>query len=138
MAFISGHRDQATSKTTPVKANVVVKGIKSAQAKSKKDTKESPREFKNKTMTKRSLSLTNISNLKPKSPFAEDEKDEKRKKSIVDSASLREQIYYDWLRQKTSKTKEELMELKRREKEKQEEEEREKQDKKKVVRFSLL
>ena len=87
-------------------------------------------------MTKRSLSLTNISNLNPKSPYMEDdEKDEQRKKSIVDSASLREQIYYDWLKQKTSKTKEEVMELKRREKEKQEEEEREKEDKKKVVRL---
>eukprot|EP00112_Aurelia_sp_Birch-Aquarium-sp1_P001213 Seg1123.15 transcript_id=Seg1123.15/GoldUCD/mRNA.D3Y31 product="Microtubule-associated protein 9" protein_id=Seg1123.15/GoldUCD/D3Y31 len=127
---IKGHRDQSKSKTTPVKANVVVKGVKSAQANSRKDAKESPREFKNKTMTKRSLSLTNISNLKPKSPYVKDGNDEKRKKLIVDSASLREQIYYDWLKQKTSKTKEELMELKRREKEKQEEEEREKQDKK--------
>ena len=57
---------------------------------------------------------------------------------MVDSEMLREQIYYDWLQQKSTKTKQDIKELRRMEKEKDEEAEREKEDKKIMVRSLLL
>ena len=134
--LFTGRTEGQQSRTTPIKPNMDIKAAKSVPDKSRKDHKGSPRDHgkANKTMTKRSLSFTNISNIKPKSPYLENGTEpEKRRNSIVDSETLREQIYYDWLKQKTTKTKGELMELQKKEKEKEEEAEREKKDKKIMV-----
>ena len=91
-----------------------------------------------KTATKRSLSYTNISNIKPKSPYQEiDGGAEASGNTIVDSETLREQIYYDWLKEKSAKTKDEIKELRRREKEKEEDAEKEKEVKKVMVMVAI-
>eukprot|EP00795_Rhopilema_esculentum_P012552 gene12552-3245_t len=132
---IKGRSDGHGVKPSPMRATVTVEGTSSAPNKSRKAGNAlSPRETKkspgNRNMSKRSLSFTNISNINPKSPFRDTEDGEAtRKVQYVDSSSLREQIYYDWLKQKSSKTKAEIAELKKREKEKEEEAGREKKDK---------
>lgn len=115
-----------------------IKGAQSVPAKKPKGDSITPRDKGHKTLTKRSLSFTNISNIKPKSPYPENETEaENRRNSVVDSETLREQIYYDWLKQKSTKTKDEIKELRMKEKEKEEEAEREKSEKIIMVRKLL-
>ena len=131
--LIPGRVEAPQSKTTPVKPN---KDINIAQSTA---GRSSPNRKVKHATAKRSLSFTNISNIKPKSPYIEIEADTSRRgNSMVDSEMLREQIYYDWLQQKSTKTKQDIKELRRMEKEKDEEAEREKEDKKIMVRSLLL
>jgi len=128
---VKGHNESLHSKTTPVKPTRDIIATQESSGMGDKRRKSSTPGKVHKTATKRSLSYTNISNIKPKSPYQEIEGGtEASGNSIVDSETLREQIYYDWLKQKSAKTKDEIRELRRREKEKEEDAEREKEVKK--------
>ncbi len=118
--------NNSLSKTGPLKANKDIAG-----ATDKKSQTTAKRDYE-KSYSKRSLSFTNISNISPKSPYL-DEEDDRPRTHVVDSASLREQIYYDWLKKKDSHMKTKVIKKKQSEKEKEEEAEREKQDKKIMV-----
>ena len=136
--LIEGRTEKSHSKTTPLKPSKDIKVPQSSSGKSDKGPKGASNGKLSKTTTKRSMSFTNISNIKPKSPYRESEtttttNTESRRNSIVDSETLREQIYYDWLQQKSNKTKEEIKELRRRDKEKENEAEKEKENKKIMV-----
>eukprot|EP00794_Sanderia_malayensis_P005282 gene5282-5950_t len=118
----------ALLKNGPLKADAnVTRAANSAQQKST----HSPRKMLGKSMGKRSQSFTNISNISPKSPYSDVHGDDLRQHEAVavDSASLREVIYYDWLKKKEVNIKKEVVVKKQLKKEQDDEAEREKEEK---------
>ena len=141
LSFLSGQSpaELGTQKKGPLKADLPIEKAARPKSGRKSSIDSSSGAKKAKTVhgeipttPKRSLSFTNISNIRPKSPLHDTDKKGKSNKNI-DSCFIREQIYYDWLQRKSSLTKEQIKDMKMKEKEKEEEKLREEQEKKLMV-----